>query len=86
MEPVSRTELRQRMKAGLVTVLDVRPAEEFAAWTCPGRHQHPGRRIEATLSELPRKQEIVAYCRGPYCVFAFEAVAVLRAAGYKART
>ncbi len=85
MEPVSRRELKKRMTAGTVTVLDVRPAEEFALGHVPGAVNIPTAELKRRLSELPRSKEIVAYCRGPYCVFAFEAVAALRAAGYKAR-
>ena len=85
MEPVSRRELKKRMAAGTVTVLDVRPAEEFAIGHVPGAVNIPTTELKRRLSELPRSKEIVAYCRGPYCVFAFEAVAALRAAGYKAR-
>lgn len=85
MEPVTRRELRQRMEAGTVTVLDVRPAEEFALGHVPGAINVPVGDLKRRLADLPRSKEIVAYCRGPYCVFAFEAVAALRAAGYKAR-
>lgn len=85
MEPVTRRELRQRMKAGIVTVLDVRPAEEYALGHVPGAINVPVGDLKRRLADLPRSKEIVAYCRGPYCVFAFEAVAALRAAGYKAR-
>ncbi|MGD9979464.1 MAG: ArsR/SmtB family transcription factor [Hyphomonadaceae bacterium] len=85
MEPVSRRELRQRVKEGNVTVLDVRPPEEFAMGHVPGAINMPLAEIKRRLSELPRSKEIVAYCRGPYCVFAFEAVAALRSAGFKAR-
>ncbi|MGD9967498.1 MAG: ArsR/SmtB family transcription factor [Hyphomonadaceae bacterium] len=85
MEPVSRRELKKRMAAGTVTVLDVRPEEEFALGHVPGAVNIPTAELKRRLSELPRSKEIVAYCRGPYCVFAFEAVAQLRAAGYKAR-
>lgn len=85
MEPVSRRELKKRMAAGTVTVLDVRPAEEFALAHVSGAINIPTAELKRRLSELPRSKEIVAYCRGPYCVFAFEAVAALRAAGYKAR-
>jgi rhodanese-related sulfurtransferase/DNA-binding transcriptional ArsR family regulator len=85
MEPVTRRELRQRMKAGTVTVLDVRPAEEFALGHVPGAINVPVGDLKRRLAELPRSKEVVAYCRGPYCIFAFEAVAALRAAGYKAR-
>lgn len=85
MEPLSRRELKKRIAAGTVTVLDVRPAEEFALGHVPGAINIPTTELKRRLSELPRSREIVAYCRGPYCVFAFEAVAALRAAGYKAR-
>lgn len=85
MEPVSRRELRRRLKAGTVTVIDVRPADEFAAGHVPGALSIPVGEVKRRLSELPRDKEVVAYCRGPYCVFAFEAVAALRAAGYEAR-
>jgi ArsR family transcriptional regulator len=85
MEPVSRTELRKRMKDGLITVLDVRPAEEFALGHIPGAINIPVNELKRRLTELAKKQEIVAYCRGPYCVMAFEAVAALRESGYKTR-
>jgi ArsR family transcriptional regulator len=85
MEPVTRRELRRRMRDGSVTVLDVRPAEEFELGHVPGAINIPTAELKKRLSELPRSKEIVAYCRGPYCVFAFEAVAALRAAGFKAR-
>jgi ArsR family transcriptional regulator len=85
MEPVSRRELRQRMKAGTVTVIDVRPAEEFALGHVPGAVNMPVGDLKRRLSELPRGKEVIAYCRGPFCVFAFEAVAALREAGLRAR-
>jgi rhodanese-related sulfurtransferase/DNA-binding transcriptional ArsR family regulator len=85
MEPVSRGELRKRMRSGTVTVLDVRPVEEFALGHVPGAINIPTTELKRRLADLPRSKEIVAYCRGPYCVFAFEAVAALRSAGYKAR-
>jgi ArsR family transcriptional regulator len=85
MEPVSRTELMHRMRDGLVTVLDVRPADEFALAHLPGAINIPLADLERRLAELPRKLEIVAYCRGPYCVLSFEAVAALRARGFKVR-
>ena len=85
MEPVSRRELRQRMKDGTVTVVDVRPKEEFAMGHVPGAINIPPSELNRRLADLPRSKEVVAYCRGPYCVFAFEAVAALRKAGYKAR-
>lgn len=85
MEPVSRRELNQRLKSGTVTVLDVRPGEEFALGHVPGAISIPSTELKRRLSELPRGKEVIAYCRGPYCVFAFEAVAALRSAGFKAR-
>jgi ArsR family transcriptional regulator len=85
LEPVTRTELRKRIKAGLVTVLDVRPPDEFARGHVPGALNIPLRDLERRVAELPRGREIVAYCRGAWCVFAFEAVAALRERGFKAR-
>jgi ArsR family transcriptional regulator len=85
MEPVSREELLQRTRAGLVTVLDVRPADEFEVGHLPGAVNIPLGELEARLTELDSDHEIVAYCRGPWCVLSFEAVAALRARGFKVR-
>lgn len=85
LEPVTREELLARTRDGCVTVLDVRPAEEFAAGHLPGAVNLPLAELEARLAELDPGQEVVAYCRGPYCVLAFEAVARLRARGFRAR-
>jgi ArsR family transcriptional regulator len=85
MEPVSREELLQRTRAGLVTVLDVRPADEFEVGHVPGAVNIPLGDLEARLTELDSDHEIVAYCRGPWCVLSFEAVAALRARGFKVR-
>ena len=85
LEPVPRTELLQLVQKGLVTVLDVRPEEEFAAGHLPGALNVQPKALEQRLKELPRNQEIVAYCRGPYCVLAYDAVAKLRTKGFKAR-
>jgi rhodanese-related sulfurtransferase/DNA-binding transcriptional ArsR family regulator len=85
MEPVSRTELFKRMRDGLVTVLDVRPADEFASGHLPGAVNIPLDQLEARLSELDTSQDVVAYCRGAYCILSFEAVARLRAKGLTAR-
>jgi rhodanese-related sulfurtransferase/DNA-binding MarR family transcriptional regulator len=85
LEPVSRAELTQRMKKGLVTVIDVRPEDEFALGHVPGARNIPLGDLKRYLSRLDRKTEIVAYCRGPYCVMSFEAVAQLRKLGFKAR-
>lgn len=85
LEPVSRRELRNRLKAGLVTVLDVRPVDEFALGHLPGAVNIPLAELKKRLAELDPEQEIVAYCRGPYCVLSYEAVAMLRARGFKVR-
>lgn len=85
LEPVSRKELARRLKDGLVTVLDVRPDDEFAAGHLPKAINIPLRELSRRLREIPKNREIVAYCRGPYCVLAFEAVAMLRDRGFKIR-
>jgi ArsR family transcriptional regulator len=85
LEPVSRTELIDRVRDGLVTVLDVRPEDEFERGAVPSARNIPLRDLAARLGELPKDQEVVAYCRGPYCVLAFEAVAMLRQHGFRAR-
>ena len=85
MEPMSRKELVESMRDGLVTLLDVRPADEFAAGHLPGALNIPLKALEQRLAGLPRDQEIVAYCRGPYCVMSFEAVAALREQGFTVR-
>jgi len=85
LEAVSRAELLKRTARGDVTVVDVRPPEEFAAGHLPGALNVPLAEFEARRRKLPRGREIVAYCRGPYCVLAFEAVARLRARGHVAR-
>lgn len=84
-EPVSTDELLLRAREGVVTVLDVRPPEEYAAGHLPNAINIPLKELKRRLSEIPRDQEVVAYCRGPYCVLAFEAVAELRSRGYTAR-
>jgi len=85
MEQVGGGELLQRALSGQVTVLDVRPVEEFRAGHLPYARSMPLSELEQRLGELPRGVEVVAYCRGPYCVFAMEAVELLRAAGFAAR-
>ena len=85
LEPASREELISRLRDGLVTVLDVRPEDEFALGHLPGALNIPLGKLELRLGELPADREIVAYCRGPYCVLSFEAVAALRARGYLVR-
>ena len=85
MEPISRAELRQRVKKGLVTILDVRPEAEFKQGHLPGAVNVPLSKLGLRLRGLNKKTEIVAYCRGAYCVLSFEAVAQLRALGFNAR-
>lgn len=85
LEPVAAKELLTRLRGKDVVVLDVRPADEYAAAHIPGAVSIPVVELKRRLSELPRKKEIVAYCRGPYCVFAQQAVDLLRAQGYRAR-
>lgn len=85
LEPVSRADLSKRLRKGLVTVLDVRPIEEFQQGHVPGARNVPIGQLKRWLARLDRNTEIVAYCRGPYCVMAFEAVALLRARGFEAR-
>jgi len=85
LEPVLAEELLARAKKGLVTVLDVRPREEFEAGHLPGAVNIPMDRLESELARLPRKREVVAYCRGPYCLMSFDAVLKLRQRGWKAR-
>lgn len=85
LEPLAAEELLGRARNGLVTVLDVRPPEEYLAGHLPGAVNIPLSQLESRLGKLPKKREIVAYCRGPYCVLAFEAVAKLRKKGLKAR-
>jgi rhodanese-related sulfurtransferase/predicted transcriptional regulator len=85
MEPVRAAELLERAKKGLVTVLDVRPPEEYAAGHLPGAINVPVDKLEGYLSKLPKRKEVVAYCRGPYCLMSFDAVEKLRKRGWKAR-
>jgi rhodanese-related sulfurtransferase len=84
LEPVDREELLERVRNRGVVVIDVRPTEEYQAGHIPGSISIPLRELETRLSDLPRDQEIVAYCRGPYCVLAVQAVETLRAKGYRA--
>jgi rhodanese-related sulfurtransferase len=84
-EPISRDELLDRLRAGTATVLDVRPEDEFADGHLPNALNIPLSQLERRLADLPAEQEIVAYCRGPWCVLSFEAVALLRQRGYRAR-
>jgi rhodanese-related sulfurtransferase len=85
LEPVARDELFRRLSARKVLVLDVRPAAEYAAGHIPGAVSVPHDQLAARLSELPVGADIVAYCRGPYCVYAPDAVRLLREHGFSAR-
>lgn len=84
MEPVDKEDLLQRIKEGSVTILDVRPAEEYDSGHIAGAISLPLEELKQHLSNLPRNREIVAYCRGPYCVLSIQAVEILRAKGFKA--
>jgi rhodanese-related sulfurtransferase/DNA-binding transcriptional ArsR family regulator len=85
LEAVPAGEVLERLRKGLVTVLDVRPEEEYAAGHVPGAINVPIEKLESYLSKLPKRKEVVAYCRGPYCLMSFEAVEKLRRRGFKAR-
>ena len=85
LEPVDAEELLARLQDESAIILDVRPEEEYRAGHIPSARSVPVERLEAYLEEIPKDREIVAYCRGPYCVFSDEAVALLRSRGYQAR-
>jgi rhodanese-related sulfurtransferase len=85
VEPLSADQLEQRLARGDVVVLDVRPEPEFRAGHIAGAHSAPLPTLETVAAGLPKRQEIVAYCRGPYCVYADDAVRLLRGRGLKAR-
>ena len=85
LEPVEAEDLLQRIKDGLVIVLDVRPADEYAAGHVPGSINVPLKELEKQIKKLDNKKEIIAYCRGPYCVLSYDTVVMLRNKGFKAR-
>ncbi len=85
LESISRTELLRRLHEGDVTLLDVRPAEEFASGHLPNAINIPVEELASRLSELPKQQEVVAYCRGPYCALSVNAMKTLRANGFSVR-
>jgi rhodanese-related sulfurtransferase len=85
LEPVAQDELARRLRDGQVLVLDVRPEAEYAAGHIPGALNVPHDQLAARLAEIPGRTDIVAYCRGRYCVFAPDAVRLLRARGFSAR-
>lgn len=84
LEPVPRAELARRLKRGDVIVLDVRPAPEFASGHIPGARSLPVAELGRRLKEIPKTRHVVAYCRGRYCVFADDAVRMLRRKGFRA--
>ncbi|MGQ0656266.1 MAG: ArsR/SmtB family transcription factor [Betaproteobacteria bacterium] len=85
LEAVPAREALARAKKGLVVVLDVRPPEEFAAGHLPGAVNIPVHELARRLKELPRRKEVIAYCRGPYCLMSYDAVSLLRKKGIRAR-
>jgi rhodanese-related sulfurtransferase/DNA-binding transcriptional ArsR family regulator len=85
LDPVTLTELRRRQRAGEVTVVDVRPRLEYDAAHIPGAISIPVPELKGRLRELPKRKEVIAYCRGPYCVYSVEAIGLLRRHGFRAR-
>lgn len=85
LQPVTLAELRRRLREGSATIIDVRPSEEFEAGHIPGAVSIPVTELKRRLSELPKGREIIAYCRGPYCVYSLDAVTLLRNKGLRAR-
>jgi rhodanese-related sulfurtransferase len=85
LHTITRTELRELLERCEVVVLDVRPAAEYAAGHVPGARSVPPDEVERHLRELPEEAEVVAYCRGPYCVYADDAVRLLTGSGRRAR-
>ena len=85
VEALSTAELRERLERGEVVLLDVRPSLEYRAGHIAGALSTPLDQLPSIVSELPRRREVVAYCRGPYCVYADDAVRLLRARGLRAR-
>jgi rhodanese-related sulfurtransferase len=85
LEPVTKQELRRLVREDQVTVIDARPREEYEAGHIPGALSFPVAELKRRLGEIPKDREVIAYCRGPYCVYALEAVTLLRRRGYRAR-
>ncbi len=85
LQPVTFPELRRRLRNGSATVVDVRPREEFDAGHIPGAISMPVAEVKRRMKELPRSREVIAYCRGPYCLYSLDAVTMLRRHGFKAR-
>ena len=85
LEPVTLKDLRRLIRAGVVTVVDVRPQDEFESAHIPGARSIPVAELKRRLNEIPKRKEVIAYCRGAYCVYSVEAVEILRKHGYRAR-
>src|SRR5688572_23507149 len=85
LQPVTFPELRRRLRNGSATLVDVRPREEFEAGHIPGAISMPVAEVKRRMKELPRSREVIAYCRGPYCLYSLDAVTLLRRHGFKAR-
>jgi rhodanese-related sulfurtransferase len=85
LQPLTRAELRRRLRDGSATIIDVRPRDEYAAGHIPGALSIPVAELKRRMQELPKKRDIIAYCRGPYCVYSLDAVTLLRKKGYRAR-
>ena len=85
LKAVSRDDLIERLRARSVTVIDVRPLREYVAGHIPGALSMPVAEVKRRMQELPKKREVIAYCRGPYCVYSLNAVTLLRQKGYRAR-
>jgi len=85
MQPVTLAELRRLVRDGEVTVVDVRPRDEYEAGHIPGALSVPVGELTRRLREIPKRRDVVAYCRGPYCVYSLDAVTLLRKRGYRAR-
>jgi rhodanese-related sulfurtransferase/DNA-binding transcriptional ArsR family regulator len=85
LEPVTRSELQQRLKQGAATIIDVRPRDEYEAGHIPGALSMPVDEVQRRMRELPKGREVIAYCRGPYCLYSLDAVTLLRKHGYRAR-
>lgn len=85
LAPVTLKELRRLARSGDVTLIDVRPADEYEAGHIPGALSIPVAELKARMDELPKRKEVIAYCRGPYCVYSLDAVGILRKNGFRAR-
>ena len=85
LEPITLDDLKRRLRDGSATIVDVRPREEFEAGHIPGAISIPVKDVKRRLKDLPRSKEVIAYCRGPYCLYSLDAVGLLRKAGFRAR-